>query len=56
MSVAYGHKQSIWGLSFHERGEGLRECLREGPKENYPCILIQTHFRKSLLMYEPSNL
>jgi hypothetical protein len=56
MPVAKGTWTEMGDELIHKRGEGLGECLKRGPRGNYPCILIQPIFLKFLLVYEPSNL
>jgi hypothetical protein len=52
MSTADGHR-GVMGAKFPQEREG--EGLRGGPRGNYPCLLIQTHFLKLSLCIKPSN-
>ena len=55
MPTAKGTWTKMGDELVHKRGDIIGYFLRGGPRENYPCILIQPIFLNFLLIYEPSN-
>jgi hypothetical protein len=50
MSTAKGIWIEMGDELIHKRGEGLGECLREGPRGNYPCLLIPPTFLNFIII------